>query len=62
MDRIYILAIAIVIAGALSGGLYTAAGGNGSGYVINRFTGSGWYCGAMQCFRLNRLDVANISN
>jgi hypothetical protein len=53
MDRLYILAIAIVIAGALSGGVYsvTTMGNNGSA-VINRFTGSTWACDNTGCIRL----------
>jgi hypothetical protein len=48
MDRLLILAMAIVIAGALSGGLYTTSGSNGV-YVVNRFTGSAWFCGLGTC-------------
>jgi hypothetical protein len=51
MDRLIILAIAIAIAGGLSGGVYSVSGGNGSSFVINRFTGAAWYCGAQNCFR-----------
>jgi hypothetical protein len=52
MDRLYILAIAIVIAGSLSGGFYSVTGmGNGSA-VINRFTGSTWACDYSGCVRL----------
>jgi hypothetical protein len=55
MDRLVILAVAIVIAGALSGGLYTATGqGTGGAIVVNRFTGNGWYCAALLCFPLER--------
>jgi hypothetical protein len=50
MDRIYILAVAIVIAGACSGGLYSVAGiDNSSALIVNRFTGGGWYCGLGSC-------------
>jgi hypothetical protein len=53
MDRLLVFAIAIVIAGALNGGLYTATGqGTGGAIIVNRFTGNGWYCGALQCFPL----------
>jgi hypothetical protein len=51
MDRLYVLAIAIVIAGALSGGVYSVSGANGSAHIVNRFTGSTWYCGATTCLR-----------
>jgi hypothetical protein len=44
MDRIYILAIAIVIAGALDGGLYAVSGGSGASHMVNRFAGKTWYC------------------
>lgn len=57
MDRLFILAAALVVAGFLSGGLYTVAGqGTGGALVVNRFTGNGWYCGAMNCFRMNWRD------
>lgn len=59
MDRLYILAAALVLAGFLSGGIYTASGGgNGASIVVNRFTGAGWYCAAMNCFRL-REQISN---
>lgn len=53
MDRLYILAIAIVIAGALSGGVYSvSARGNAGIAVINRFTGSTWGCDLSGCIQL----------
>ena len=53
MDRLIILAIAIVIAGALSGGLYSISGtGNGMSMVINRFTGTVWNCTILDCHQL----------
>lgn len=54
LDRLMILAIAIVIAGALSGGLYTTTGDN-SAYVVNRFTGHVWFCG-FECKALKYSD------
>jgi hypothetical protein len=50
MDRLFILAIAIMIAGALSGGFYSVAGTPGGGaMIINRLTGSVWDCTAIGC-------------
>ena len=50
MDRLFILAIAIVIAGALSGGVYTSAGSGSGGVVItNKFTGSSTFCATTVC-------------
>lgn len=54
MDRLMILAIALLFAGFLSGGIYTTSPqGNAGAVIVNRFTGNGWYCGATNCFRLN---------
>jgi hypothetical protein len=45
MDRMIILAIAVVIAGALSGGIYAVSGaGAANAFVVNRLTGSVWIC------------------
>jgi len=53
MDRLIILAVALVIAGFLNGGgLYTVSNGQATTHIINRFTGAGWYCAASNCFRL----------
>jgi hypothetical protein len=53
MDRLIILAMAIVMAGALSGasgGLYSVAGtGTGTSVVINRFTAKAWTCNVLFC-------------
>jgi hypothetical protein len=53
MDRLIILALAIVIAGALSGasgGLYSVAGtGTGTSIIINRFTAKAWTCSILFC-------------
>ncbi len=50
MDRLFFLAAAIVIAGLLSGGIYSATGtGNGFGLVVNRFTGTVWTCNFTSC-------------
>ena len=53
MDRLIILAMAIVMAGALSGvsgGLYSIAGtGTGTSVVINRFTAKAWTCNVLFC-------------
>jgi hypothetical protein len=50
MDRLYIIAIAVVIVGALSGGVYSVAGmGNSGSIVINRFTGA---CDLTGCMKL----------
>jgi hypothetical protein len=60
MDRLYILAIAIVIAGALSGGVYSVAGtGTGGSIMFNRFTGSSWYCAAPECFPVKPPKISN---
>ncbi len=46
MDRLLILAIVIVIAGALSGGVYSVSGtGNGTALIVNRLSGNTWLCG-----------------
>jgi hypothetical protein len=53
MDRLYIIAIAVVIVGALSGGVYSVAGmGNSGSIVINRFTGKTWACDLTGCMKL----------
>ena len=48
-----VLAMAIVMAGALSGasgGLYSIAGtGTGTSVVINRFTAKAWTCNVLFC-------------
>ncbi len=44
MDRLYILAVALVLAGFLSGGIYTVTGAGNSGIIVNRFTGNAWDC------------------
>lgn len=54
MDRLYILAIAFILAGALSGllsgGLFQLSGAGGAGFaVVNRLTGSVWFCGIGSC-------------
>lgn len=50
MDRIYILAATIAVAGFACGGLYTTSSmGNGSAAIVNRFTGSAWSCSFMSC-------------
>jgi hypothetical protein len=54
MDRLFVLAAALIFAGALSGilsgGLYHATGtGSGSFAVVNRFTGSAWDCNLGYC-------------
>ena len=49
MSRIYVLTIAIVISGMLSGGIYSVSAGNGTALIINRFTGGGWYCHLEAC-------------
>jgi|tagenome__1003787_1003787.scaffolds.fasta_scaffold20949336_5 hypothetical protein len=56
MDRLIILAIALVIASVLNGGIYTVSGGQATTHIINRFTGSGWYCAASNCLRLMKRD------
>ena len=49
MDRLVILAVAIVIAGGLSGGIYTTVGTQGTSMIVNRFTGSAWNCIVDSC-------------
>jgi hypothetical protein len=44
MGRLIILAVAIVIAGFLSGGVYQISAGQSGSYVVNRYTGSVSYC------------------
>jgi hypothetical protein len=54
MDRLMILAVAIVIAGALSGGVYSASGSYSNAIVINRFTGTVWNCNLLSCIQIAR--------
>ncbi|MGY3075350.1 hypothetical protein ACVWZZ_001721 [Bradyrhizobium sp. LM6.10] len=50
MDRLFVLAGAIVLAGFLSGGVYSVTGGErGNSTIINRFTGSVWGCTILEC-------------
>jgi hypothetical protein len=46
MDRVIVLAVALVMAGFVSGGIYTASSNGASGGVtiMNRFTGTAWSC------------------
>lgn len=45
-----VICAAIVIAGFLSGGIYSiSASGQGTAYVANRFTGKVWYCYSGAC-------------
>ncbi|WP_271605850.1 hypothetical protein [Bradyrhizobium sp. CCBAU 11434] len=44
MDRLYVLATAFILAGFLSGGIYSISSSSGGTYIVNRFTGSAWYC------------------
>lgn len=46
---VYILSGSIVFAGLWIGGLYSVSGGNGSAHVVNRITGSTWYCWGVAC-------------
>ena len=51
MDRLFVLGAAILLAGLLSGGVYSVSGsGSGTAIVINKFTGAVWSCG-YQCTR-----------
>ena len=50
MDKLFILAAAILLAGFLSGGIYTVAGTQGSTTIVNRFTGKAWFCAAKTCY------------
>jgi hypothetical protein len=53
MDRLFILAAAILIAGVFSGGLYsTASMGTYGSIVLNRFTGDAWQCGIGSCVKM----------
>jgi hypothetical protein len=52
MDRIWLVLIAIIIAGVLIGGRYTVAGTQTTVYIVDRFTGAGWYCILGDCNRL----------
>jgi hypothetical protein len=49
----YILAIAIVIAGALSGGFYSVSNNATGPTIINRLTGTIWDCTAAGCERVS---------
>jgi hypothetical protein len=40
MERLVILAVALVIAGFLSGGVYQVSAGQSGSYITNRLTGS----------------------
>jgi hypothetical protein len=53
MDRLFIIAIAIMIAGVLSGGLYSVGGMSNGFSVINRITGSTWACDYTGCVKLH---------
>jgi len=50
MDRLFVLAAALVVAGFLSGGIYTASS-NGQGFtmVVNRFNGNVVACSVAAC-------------
>jgi len=48
---VYILSGSIVFAGLWIGGLYSVSGGNGDAHVINRITGTTWYCGRIDCYQ-----------
>jgi hypothetical protein len=58
MDRIYILAAAIALAGALSGGLYSVSGSMGNAVMINRLTGSMWMCSLAGC-QQTKFQISN---
>jgi hypothetical protein len=47
-----ILAVAVVLAGFLSGGIYTTSGTQFVSNVTNRFTGSTWKCSMSECSQL----------
>jgi len=52
MDKLFVLATAIALAGFLSGGLYQLApngGSAGGSKVLNRLTGSVWDCDYREC-------------
>ena len=50
MDRMFVLAAALIVAGLLSGGIYSIAGtNNGSAMVVNRFTGHVSFCSMLHC-------------
>ena len=64
MGKSYILAAVLVLLGLLgggflSGGIYESNGGGT--YIVNRFTGTGYYCAAMNCFPLIRHETGQIS-
>ncbi len=45
MGRLTIIALALAIAGLLSGGIYSvSSSGLSTAIVINRFTGAAWSC------------------
>lgn len=66
MDRLVILAVAIVVAGALSGaggGIYSVAGtGTGTAMIVNRFTAKVWTCNISYCEPMAFRDPIRNSN
>ena len=52
MDRLIILSICVVIAGALSGGFYAVGTNEVGSTIINRFTGRAWACDHIACYPL----------
>jgi hypothetical protein len=45
MDRMIIFGVAVVIGGFLVGGIYQISdAGTGSYAIVNKFTGSTWFC------------------
>jgi hypothetical protein len=54
MERLIILALAIVTGGFLCGGIYQVSAGQAGSYVVNRFTGSVSYCNTDCHALLNR--------
>jgi hypothetical protein len=48
MANTLILASAILIAGFLAGGRYTATANQTGAFVVDRFTGSVAFCGALE--------------
>jgi hypothetical protein len=52
MAKTWILAGAIIIAGFLIGGRYTAAGYNSGIFIVDRYTGASWTCSLRDCWRV----------
>jgi hypothetical protein len=48
------LSAAIVLAGFLSGGIYSGTTTPNGAYIVNRFTGGAWACMGAKCWVVER--------